>query len=168
MASVPLYNKYAHDVLMPTMDQKVLAEILQFEKTGATENPQYMKLLDSSYYNQHVLRMPPEQWPDPVLRAFAKTNRKVYVLMQGPSEMGISERATLAKWDRSADLPKITVPTLVVGARYDTMDPKYMEWMSQQFPRGKYLYCPNGSHLALYDDQQTWFSGVIGFLKTPR
>jgi proline iminopeptidase len=168
MASVPLYNKYAHDVLMPAMDQKVLAEILQFEKTGDTENPQYMKLLDSSYYNQHVLRKPPEQWPDPVLRAFAKTNRKVYVLMQGPSEMGIADLATLAKWDRSADLSKITVPTLVVGARYDTMDPKYMEWMSKQFPRGKYLYCPNGSHLALYDDQQTWFSGVIGFLKTPR
>jgi proline iminopeptidase len=112
--------------------------------------------------------MPPQQWPDPVLRAFAKTNRKVYVLMQGPSEMGIGDLATLAKWDRSADLPKITVPTLVVGARYDTMDPKYMEWMSKQLPRGKYLYCPNGSHLALYDDQQTWFSGVIGFLKTPR
>lgn len=168
MASVPLYNKYAHDVLMPAMDQKVLAEILQFEKTGATEDPRYMKLLDSSYYNQHVLRMPPEQWPDPVLRAFAKTNRKVYVLMQGPSEMGIGDLATLAKWDRSADLPKITVPTLVIGARYDTMDPKYMEWMSTQLPRGKYLYCPNGSHLALYDDQQTWFSGVIGFLKTPR
>jgi proline iminopeptidase len=30
MASVPVYNKYAHDVLMPAMDQKVLAEILAF------------------------------------------------------------------------------------------------------------------------------------------
>jgi proline iminopeptidase len=168
MASVPLYNKYAHDVLMPDMDQKVLAEILQFEKAGDTENPRYMQLLESSYYTQHVLRMPPEQWPDPVLRAFAKLNRKVYVRMQGPSEMGIGELATLAKWDRGADLPKITVPTLVVGARYDTMDPKYMEWMSKQLPRGKYLYCPSGSHLAMYDDQQTWFSGVIGFLRTSR
>lgn len=168
MASVPAYGKYANEVLMPAMDQQVLAQILQFEKAGDTENPKYMELLNSSYYQQHVLRMPPEQWPDPVLRGFGKINRQVYVLMQGPSEMGIGGSATLAKWDRSADLRKITVPTLVVGARHDTMDPKYMEWMSKQFPHGKYLYCPKGSHMALYDDQETWFSGVIGFLKTPR
>ena len=76
------------------MDQKVLAEILQLEKAGDTENPRYMKLLESSYYDRHVLRMPPEQWPDPVLRAFARLNRKVYVLMQGPSEMGIAGSVT--------------------------------------------------------------------------
>ena len=168
MASVPTYNKYAHDVLMPAMDQKVLAEILAFEKSGDTENPRYMELLSQNFYDQHVLRMPADQWPDPVVRGFGKLNRKVYVLMQGPSEMGVGGPAALAKWDRSADLRRITVPTLVVGARYDTMDPKYMEWMSRQFPHGKYLYCPNGSHMSMYDDQETWFSGVIGFLKTPR
>jgi proline iminopeptidase len=44
------------------------------------------------------------------------------------------------------------------------MDPAHMKWMSRQLPRGRYLYCPNGSHLALYDDQQTWFTGLIKFL----
>ena len=86
--------------------------------------------------------------------------------MQGPSEMGMSGTATLAGWDRSADLQQIKVPALVIGARYDTMDPAHMKWMSQQLPEGRYLYCPNGSHLALCDDQKTWFSGVIDFLKT--
>ena len=38
--------------------------------------------------------------------------------------------------------------------------------MSQQLPHGDYLYCPNGSHCAIYDDQKTWFSGVIEFLKS--
>ena len=37
---------------------------------------------------------------------------------------------------RSADLPQIQVPTLVIGARYDTMDPAHMEWMAGQFPLG--------------------------------
>jgi proline iminopeptidase len=26
------------------------------------------------------------------------------------------------------------------------------------------LYCPDGSHLAMYDDQQTYFAGLIEFL----
>jgi proline iminopeptidase len=79
--------------------------------------------------------------------------------------MGSSPGSKLDQWDRSGDLAKITVPTLVIGARYDTMDPAHMKWMSQQFPKGQYLDCANGSHLALYDDQETFFNGLIKFLK---
>src|SRR5215831_3611816 len=49
MASVPAYNAYAEQVLMPKMDQAALTEIKVFEATGATENPRYMELL----YEQH-------------------------------------------------------------------------------------------------------------------
>ena len=71
----------------------------------------------------------------------------------------------LAKWDRTGDLGSIDVPTLTIGARYDTMDPKHMEWMAKQMPKGHYLYCPTGSHLAAYDDQQTYMSGLARFIK---
>jgi len=71
----------------------------------------------------------------------------------------------LLDWDRTADLAKIEVPTLVIGARHDTMDPDYMAMMAEQFPRGSYLYCPNGSHMAIYDDQATWFGGVLDFIR---
>jgi len=43
--------------------------------------------------------------------------------------------------------------------------PKHMEWMAQQLPRGHYLYCPNGSHLAIYDDQRTYMTGLVNFIK---
>jgi proline iminopeptidase len=76
--------------------------------------------------------------------------------------MGLS--GALSNWDRTADLPKITVPTLMIGARYDTMDPKAMEKMSKLVPHGRYLFCPNGSHLAIYDDQKIYMEGVIRFL----
>ena len=56
------------------------------------------------------------------------------------------------------------MPTLVIGARYDTMDPAHMEMMARRLPNGRYLYCPNGSHLAMYDDQETYFAGLTGFL----
>ena len=72
--------------------------------------------------------------------------------------------ASSVNWDRVADLKNITVPTLVIGAKYDTMDPAHMEMMSKQFPNGRYLYCPNGSHLAMYDDQQTYMNGLLAFV----
>jgi proline iminopeptidase len=163
MASIPAYNDYAHKVLMPAMDQKALAEIRKLEATGKTEDPRYMALLTPNFYEQHILRMPAAEWPDPVNRAFARLNHHVYALMQGPSEMGAGGR--LVNWDRSNDLGKIGVPALVVGARYDTMDPAYMEGMAKKLPKGRYLFCPNGSHMALYDDQQTYMTGVVKFLK---
>jgi proline iminopeptidase len=163
MSSIPAYNAYAEQVLMPAMDQEVLAEIKQLEAAEATDNPRYMELLLPHHYMQHLLRMPFEAWPDPVKRTLAHINPAVYVPMQGPSELGASGK--LANWDRTADLPRISVPTLVIGARYDTMDPAFMEMMAGKFPRGTYLYCPRGSHLALYDDQTTYFAGIIEFVR---
>ncbi|MEJ2083830.1 MAG: proline iminopeptidase-family hydrolase [Acidobacteriota bacterium] len=163
MASIPAYNDYARKVLMPQMDQKVLAQILALEKESKTDDPRYMQLLMPNFYTQHILRMPADQWPDPVIRAMNHVNEHVYVLMQGPSEMGASGR--LAGWDRSKDLPRISAPTLTIGARYGTMDPEYMKWMAGQVQHGRYLYCPEGSHLDMYDDQKTYMDGVIQFIK---
>jgi proline iminopeptidase len=165
MASIPAYTEYAEQVIMPAMDQDVVAEIKALEKAGDIENPRYMELLIPHHYEQRLLRMPIQDWPDPAQRAFAHINQKIYVPMQGPSELGSSPDALLANWDRVGDLHRIEVPTLVIGARYDTMDPAHMQHMAGLLPRGRYLYCAEGSHLALYDDQETYFGGLIGFLR---
>ena len=163
MASIPAYNEYCRTVLMPAMDQTALAEIQRLEATGKTEEPRYMELLMPHHYEQHVLRMPGAKWPDPVNRAFHHLNRAVYVPMQGTSELGASGK--LLHWDRTADLGQIAVPTLVIGARYDTMDPAHMEMMAGKVERGRYLFCPNGSHMAMYDDQKIYVDGVVRFLQ---
>lgn len=164
MASIPAYNEYADKVLMPEMDQDALAEIKALEAAKDYENPRYMELLIEHHYIHHILRMPAAEWPDPMNRAMKHMNPNIYIPIQGPSELGASGK--LAHWDRTADLSQIEVPTLVIGARHDSMDPKHMKWMSGEFPSGTYLECPDGSHLALYDDQDTYFKGLIDFIKT--
>jgi proline iminopeptidase len=165
MMSIPAYNQYAEKVLMPQMDQKALAEIKQLEADKKYEEPRYMDLLMPNYYMHHILRMAPDQWPEPVIRSMVKhMNPKIYIPMQGPSELG-AHNAKLEHWDRVADLPKITVPTLVIGARYDTMDPAHMKMVSEKVGHGRYLYCPNGSHMAMYDDQKVYFDGLVRFLR---
>lgn len=163
MASGPAYGKYADEVLAKQMDPGVLDTIKQIEKRGDFQNPKYMELLLPNFYAQHILRMPPDRWPEPVTRSFSKLNQQVYVIMQGPSEFGISGR--LATWDRSQDLKNIKTPTLVIGATYDTMDPEYMKWMSTQIEGSTFLLCTKGSHMCMYDDQEVYFNGLISFLK---
>src|SRR5207248_1375464 len=103
------YNAYARDVLKPTMDQDALREIEALEAAGDIENPRYLELLNEHHYVHHVLRIPLEDWPNPVQRAFAAINPAVYVSMQGPSELGISQDAKLARWSRFDDLSSIEV-----------------------------------------------------------
>jgi proline iminopeptidase len=162
MASIPAYNAYAKNVLEPKMDQKVLKQILDMEASGKTEQPAYMALLMPNWYEQHILRRPAAQWPEPVVRAAENMNRQFYVTMQGPSEMGASGR--LVNWDRFNDLKKIQIPTLVISGKYDTMDPAYMAKMAHELPHGE-LAATNGGHMDMYDDQRTYFAKLLAFLR---
>jgi proline iminopeptidase len=166
MASIPAYSRYASEVLMPAEDPSTIAEIKALEAAGDTENPRYEELLMSEHYVRHVLRLPAEEWPEPVVRSFARINKSIYVPLQGPSELGAS--GLLSDWDRLADLHRIEVPALVIGGAYDTMDPAHLQDMAARLPRGSYLHCPQGSHLSMYDDQQTYMSGLTDWLATHR
>lgn len=160
MASAPEYGKYADEVLAKQMKPEVLKEIRDLETKKDFENPRYMELLIPNFYQEHLCRL--KEWPDGLNRASKHVNSEIYTLMQGPSEFGISGR--LAKWDIKNRLHEITIPTLMIGAKYDTMDPKAMEKQSKLVKKGRYLYCPNGSHLAMWDDQKVFMNGVIQFI----
>lgn len=163
MSDAVAYGKYADEVLSKQMDPEVLKELRTIEAKSDFSNPRYMELLMPNFYEKHILRMPAKDWPEPVQRSFSKMNQSLYVTMQGPSEFGISGK--LEKWNRQPDLKNITIPTLVIGARYDTMDPKHMEQMAKSVKNGTYLFCPKGSHMDFYDDQEVYFKGLISFLK---
>jgi proline iminopeptidase len=165
MASIPDYVRYADEVLAPQLDPAVLKEIKALEAAGDFENPRYNELLFTHFYPEHVLRLPLDEWPNPVNRAFANINPELYVTMQGPSEFGVAGDAKIKNWDIRDQLSKISVPVLTIGGAYDTMDPKHMEWISNEVQNGRYMHCPNGSHMSMYDDQKTYFKGLIKFIK---
>ncbi|HRD57717.1 MAG TPA: proline iminopeptidase-family hydrolase [Ferruginibacter sp.] len=164
MASVPAYEKYAKEVLGPQMPADVYKEIMDLEAKGDFSNPKYTQLIMEHYYPQHVLRMPIEKWPESVTKSFKHLNPNIYVYMQGYSEFGMTAGATLKGWDISQKLNTIKVPALMVCGKHDTMDPKYMEWMSKQVQHGRSL-TTNGGHCAQFDDPNNFFPGVIQFIK---
>jgi proline iminopeptidase len=161
VASIPDYNVYAKNVLAPQMDQKVYAELMAIEKRGDYQDPRYTELLMSNFYNKHICRL--AEWPEPANRSFKHMNYEIYKMMQGPSEFGASGR--LLNWDIKDQLKNITIPALMIGAKHDTMDPAAMEAQSKMVKNGSYLFCPNGSHLSMWDDQQVFMKGVIDWIK---
>ncbi len=160
MPSMPDYEAY-NNQLRSKMRKSLLDSLSAFETKNDFKNPVYVNLVQKEYYNQHICRLP--TWPESVNRSFKHLNESIYVLMQGPSEFKVGGR--LLTWDRKASLKNIKTPTLAIGAKYDTMDPKAMEQLSKSVQRGRYLYCPDGSHLSFWDDQKTYFPNVIQFIK---
>ncbi|MDB5232520.1 MAG: alpha/beta fold hydrolase [Chitinophagaceae bacterium] len=159
MASISSYEKY--NAVLRTQMRKTLVDSLQaYETLGKYKDSTYQSLVFNEYYTKHLCRLP--EWPDAVMRAFKHVNEEIYVMMQGPSEFKTGGR--LLTWDRTKEIKKITVPALTVGAKFDTMDPEHMKWMSEQMKNGYYLYCPNGSHLSMWDDQKIFMTGVIDFI----
>jgi proline iminopeptidase len=157
------FNKYeAYNAqLRRQMRPSLLDTLSAYEAKGDYHNPEYQNLVFAEYYTKHLCRLP--EWPEAAMRSLKHANLHVYEYMQGPSEFvpgGILKGWSV--WDR---LQELTVPTLTVGAKYDTMNPQEMEEMSKLVKNGRYLYCPNGSHLAMWDDQKVFMAGVIDFIK---
>ena len=160
MASIPEYEKY-NGKLRLQMRKTLIDSLQNYEDKGLFNDTVYQRLVLNEYYRVHLCRLNP--WPEPLDLMFKHLSSGIYVAMQGPSEFKTGGR--LIHWDRSKDLSQITVPTLMIGGEFDTMDPKYMEWMSSQVQNGNYLYCPLGSHCDMWDDQAHYFPGLIKFLR---
>lgn len=160
VASIPRYAQY-NEKLRSAMRKSLIDSLEVFENAGDYQNPDYVDLVTKEYYHKHICRL--AEWPEPLQRSFRHLNPVIYVMMQGPNEFKVGGR--LLNWDRWNDLKEIKVPALMIGAKYDTMNPEDMEEMSKLVERGRYLYCPNGSHLAMWDDQEHYYPGIIQFLR---
>jgi proline iminopeptidase len=158
--SIAAYNKYAAK-LRAALPPDVIAILGKYERKNDFENPEYQQTMLEKVYSQHVCRINP--WPEPVQRAFRHLNEKIYNYMQGPNEFVIT--GTFKDWDRWNDLPKIETPTLVIGGRYDEMNPEDLKREAALIPNARLAICENGSHLSMYDDQASYFQHLISFVR---
>jgi proline iminopeptidase len=159
-AGIPAYEKHAA-TLRAALPADALAIMDKYEAKGDYDNPEYQDVVMKQVYARHLCRLDP--WPEPLDRAFRHFNEKIYNYMQGPNEFVIT--GTFKNWERWKDLPNIRTPTLVIGAKYDTMSLDDLKREAELIPHARLAVCENGSHLALYDDQQTYFRHLLGFIK---
>ncbi len=159
-ASVPDYIEHFNH-LRRQLSQESQDILAKYEERGEFTHPDYEKVLYEELYAKHLCRLSP--WPDPVVRTFAHLSQPVYMAMQGPNEFVFT--GNLKDWDRWADLSQIQVPTLLIGSRYDTMNPEQIKKMGTLIPQAEVVICENGSHMAMYDDPDAYFKALHNFLK---
>ena len=159
-ASIPSYVAYINKLRrkLPLETRKTLEK---YEAKLDYSAPEYQEIIFNHIYKQHICRTEP--WPDPVNRTFKNMNQQVYNYMQGPNEFLVT--GTFKDWDRWADLQRIKVPTLLIGSKYDEMNPKDIRNMGSLIPNSRVRICQNGSHMDMYDDQEYYMKSLIRFVK---
>jgi proline iminopeptidase len=137
-----------------------LARLTALEAKHESNSPEYQKIMMEDLYPKLICRVQP--WPEPLTRSFRHANDKIYNQMQGKSEFVVT--GNLKDWERWDRLHEIKVKTLTIGSQFDEMDPEDMKKMATLMPSASYAFCPNGSHMCMWDDQETYFKHVINFL----
>jgi len=160
VASIPGYVKYVNK-LRGELPPDVVKAMKKYEARGEYDAPEYQRLVFQQFYHRHICRLDP--WPAPIETSLKFLNAKIYNTMQGPNEFIIT--GTFKNWDRTADLHRIKTRALIMGARYDEMDPNEMRRIATLMPNARAAISSRGSHLTMYDDQQWYFRELVGFLK---
>ena len=159
-ASIPAYVAYINE-LRQQLPPDIIRLLEKYEATGDYEAPEYEQTLLKYVYTKHLCRLDP--WPEPLVRMFRNLAKPVYNTMQGPNEFVVN--GTFKDWDRWADLHGINCPSLISGARFDTMRVSEIERMGKLIPHSRLSLCENGSHCAMYDDQEAYFHDLVQFIQ---
>lgn len=162
------YQLYAK-ILESIPEYKIYADSILYGYTGTFTDVSTRNSLGNLIYekawpimlNKHYARLP-EPLPDGLLRS------KIHSMGKLMSEVGFTEKVLEVDYD--VYLRKITIPTLLIGAKYDFIPPYYyfrMRKTMEKNPNVDFYICPNGSHFDMWDDEANFFNAVNTFvLKT--
>lgn len=160
-AGMKAYLKRINDLKKRLLAPDTLAKLDALEAARDYDNPAYTQIVMETLYPKVICRIAPE--PEPVTRAFRLMNAKIYNQMQGKSEFEVT--GNLKDWERWDRLHEIRVKTLTMGSTHGEMDPADMIKMAKMMPNASSAICPNGSHLAMWDDQAVYFHHLLRFLR---
>ena len=154
--------------LIDEMSPEDARVIRLYSGRGEFTNPEYVRATDR-FYRRYVCRLP--EWPPELVRSLELGNqRPVYPYMNGPNEFTIS--GTIRDISIVADLPRIRVPTLVTGGRYDEVTPAVAEQIHAGIPGSRRVTFENSSHTPFWEEREKFMAVVGAFLqdvdRTPR
>jgi proline-specific peptidase len=158
-ASIPEFMAGARGLIeaLPEPHRTVLIEL---GAKGQYDHPDYQAAVDV-FYHRHLCRADP--WPDALMRSSAQMDgNQVYLTMNGPTEFDVIGR--LREWDRTADLGRIDVPTLVTCGRYDEITPSCSETITHGIPGARMHVFERSAHCAHLEEPDDYARVVEAFL----
>ncbi len=132
--------------------------------TGDAYPPEYAAAADEAYrpFSFHRLPGPPPE----VAGSLGKLSFDVYKVLWGDrGEFRVT--GVLADWDRLEDLPRISVPTLILIGRYDLTAVDTARVMGRRLPHARVVVFEESGHFMYLEEPEKFLSEVRAFLKAP-
>ena len=145
--------------LRSALGADTVAMMQRYEAEGRYDHPEYMAAITLLNY-RHVCRL--SEWPAPVNRSLSDWNPGPYGAMQGPNEFHYT--GNLKDWSRLAELPTISVPTLITCGRHDEFTPAGALKMKLAIPGAEMKVFPNSSHMPFYEEPEAYAAALLDFL----
>jgi proline-specific peptidase len=158
-ASIPEFMAGARGLIeqLPEPHRSVLIEL---GDRGEYDHPDYLAAVEV-FYHRHLCRMEP--WPDALVQSGEQMDgNQVYLTMNGPTEFDVI--GLLREWDRTADLGRIRVPTLVTCGRYDEITPSCSETITRRIPDARMHVFEESAHCAHLEEADDYARIVEAFL----
>jgi len=146
--------------LVRALPPKTQATLRRYERTGEFQHPAY-EVAMMQFYRRHLCRLWP--WPEELTSTMMRTSRPVYGTMNGPNEFTIV--GNIKDIDFSADLPRISVPSLIVHGRYDEVTPTVGERIHRAIPGARFHVFPRSSHVSFWEERPAYMRLVGDFLR---
>jgi len=155
----PAYERRANQ-LVATLSDSSQRAVRQALAAGRYDAPAYQTAINE-FYGLYLFRHPVQADLD---SSFASFNQAIYGYMQGPSEFTIT--GTLKRYDATAFLPQIGVPTLVTVGEFDEVGPELVREHASRIPGSRYELFPGAAHLTSWDARDANVRVVREFLRS--
>jgi proline-specific peptidase len=147
--------------LIEELPEPARTTLIELGAQGRYGDPAYLEAV-GVFYRRHLCRLDP--WPEAMERSAKELDgNPVYLTMNGPTEFDVI--GSLRTWDRTADLGRIGVPTLVTCGRYDEITPACSETIRAGIPDARMVVFERSAHCAHLEEPERYAEVVETFLR---
>jgi proline iminopeptidase len=137
----------------------VRARLRRYEAREEYHHPEYERAA-AVFYRRHVCRL--DEWPTEISYSLDHISRPVYETMNGPNEFTII--GSMKDIDFKRELPRISVPTLLIHGAYDEVTPEVGRRMQARIPGARLHIFPRSSHTSFWEERSAYLALVRDFL----
>jgi proline-specific peptidase len=155
-ASLDLWLEEANRLrgYLPVDMQKAL---VQADEDGDYERPE-VKAASDEYYRRHVCKVSAEDEDPKLRRPKDEPGKECYHFMQGMSEFVVTGK--LSHWDITADLHRISIPTLFTSGEADECTPYIAKQVVDRIPGCEWHLFRGGTH-CVHSEQPQAYNDVV-------
>jgi len=159
-ASIPEFSLECERLIGELPETHRIA-LKNYGEGGEFKHPDYIAA-EEFFYQRHLCRL--SEWPDCLMRTLENLHHTpVYDAINGPNEF--TTIGNLRYWDRTAELKKISTPTLITCGRHDELGPRCAQTLHAGIKGSSLQVFEESAHVAHIEETEKYLECISTFLK---